>query len=311
MTLSFFKNRTVRIAGPVLALLAMVLLYLFVYEPQYKGHISSEDRILVLAHRGFGNHAPDNSLVGAEIALDNKLDGVDVDGQFSADKEVVIFHDVSLERFTTEKGRVDGKTVDELRTYDLSIKYGEGFSDAYISTFEDFVKTVLPRGLLMVELKVSSITDTGIEKRVNEIIAKYDAYEKVYISSFNPFVLYRLKQVDPHIRTVFIFKNTGWDTKRVAETKEEDRVALPWFLRTEITRVAIRKFVNPDALSVHYQVQESVIDKLISNGYPIFLWPVNDEESINWALDKNPYGLVSDEPLLARELRDRSKEKTN
>jgi glycerophosphoryl diester phosphodiesterase len=309
--MSIFKSKTGKIVSTILLVLVVAFLYLFVYEPQYKGLISDSGRVLVFAHRGYGNHAPDNSLIGAEIALDNKLDGVDVDAQFTADKEVVIFHDVSLERFTTGTGRVDAKTMDELREYDLAIKYEGEFSDIFISNFEEFVETVLPRGLLMVELKVPGMSDTGIERRVNEIIKKHNGYDQIYISSFNPIVLHRLKKIDSRIKTVFIFMDQGWDPKRVAETRKEDRVALPWYLQTEFTRIAIRKFVKPDALSVNHLVDESVIDKLISKGHPIFLWPVNDEESVNLALKKKPFGLVSDEPLLARELRDQFELESN
>jgi glycerophosphoryl diester phosphodiesterase len=201
--------------------------------------------------------------------------------------------------------------VEELVTYDLAIKYREGFSDVYIKTFEDFVREITPSTRLMVELKVSAVSDTGIEKRVNEILSKYQAYDRVYVSSFNPVVLYRLKQIDSRIRTVFIFMDSGWDPKRVAETKEEDRVALPWYLQTEWTRVAIRKLVKPDAVSINYQVNESVIDKLLAKGYPVFLWSVNEENQINDALEKKPYGIVTDEPPLAKELRNRFEAKSN
>ena len=298
------RNRLTRIFAILLLSATALCIYAFFFEPQYSGLLPDDGRVLVFAHRGYGNHAPDNSLVGAQLALENRLDGVDVDGQFSADKQVVIFHDVSLERFTTGTGRVDSKTAQELTTYDLSIKFGNGFSEVYISTFDDFVRTVTPNGYLMVELKVPGASDTGIEQQVSEIIEKYNAYGRVFISSFNPVVLYRLKRIEPRIRTVFIFQDTGWDAQRVADTKEEDRVALPWYLRTELMRVAIRKIIKADALSIHQGVEESVIDKLIAKGVPVFLWPLNDRQSVTWALGKRPYGLISDEPLQARELRD-------
>ena len=218
---------------------------------------------------------------------------------------MVIFHDVSLERFTSGTGRVDAHTLAELQTYDLGEKFGNGFDDVYIQTFEDFVKTITPSSRLMVELKVATPRDTGIERHVADIIARYDVHDRVYISSFNPVVLYRLKRIDPEIRTVFIFMDSGWDQKRVAETKEEDRVSLPWYLQNEWARRAIRKIITPDALSINHTVDEDTIARLIERGYPVFLWPVNDTESIERALTYRPYGLVSDEPLQAKELRDK------
>ena len=96
--------RTSRKVGCVvgLALLGAVA-GLFLYDLPYAGLVAPTERALVLAHRGFGNLAPDNSLAGARMAMRERLDGVDVDGQLTRDGEIVVFHDVSLERFT---GRV-------------------------------------------------------------------------------------------------------------------------------------------------------------------------------------------------------------
>src|SRR3989344_577229 len=256
------KNMPIRknILYFIIIIFFAVLAYLFLYEPNYNGLIPETDNALIFAHRGFGNHAPDNSLVAAKIAMQNNMDGVDVDGQFSADNELVIFHDLSVDRLTTETGKVNSKTVDELIKLDLAIKYGKGFENAYVSTFENFVREITPDGILMVELKVPSSKATGIEDRAAEIIKKYNAYEKVYLSSFNPIVLYRLKKIDPQIRTVFIFIDTNWNPELIAEIKKEDLVNLPWFLRQEFIMRAIRKVIKPDALSVNNEVKDRVID---------------------------------------------------
>lgn len=279
---------------------------LFLYERPYAGLMAAGDRILVFAHRGFGNHAPDNSLAGARLALARGMDGVDVDGQSTRDSQIVIFHDVSLERFTTGEGRIDARTMEELRAYDLGEKFGRGFKGVPIASFEEFVGEVTPRATLMVELKVPGLEDTGVERRAIDIIRRYDAFDRVLLSSFNPVVLWRLKRIDARVRTVFIFMDTGWDPKRVAETKVEDRVALPWYLRNDTTRRAIRNLVRPDALSINHRVDEATIDALLGKGYPVFLWPVNDETEIARALSKRPYGVISDEPELALSLRDQS-----
>lgn len=287
-----------------LALIILILGYFFFYEPDYGGLIQKQDKVLVFAHRGFGNLAPDNSLVAAKLAIQNDMDGVDVDGQFSVDKELIVFHDLSVDRLTNETGKVSNKTIAELLKLDLATKYGKGFENSYVATFDDFVREITPNGILMVELKVPSSKETGIEKRAAEIIKKYNAYENVYLSSFNPLVLYRLKKIDPQIRTVFIFMDTNWNPELIAEIKKEDLVNLPWFLRNETIRRAIRNIIKSDALSINNEVDEKVIDKLIKKGYPIFLWTIDEEKRLEWALEKNPYGIISDEPVITKKLRD-------
>src|SRR5437667_9360577 len=133
------------------------------------------------------------------------MDGVDVDGQLTRDGEVVIFHDLSVDRLTSGVGRVRDKTRDEMLTLDLGPKYDPTIRGAYVRTFEDFVSTVRGHGILMVELKVPGLAATGIERRAVDIIRRYDAYRDVVLSSFNPLVLYRVKRLDPRVRTAFIF----------------------------------------------------------------------------------------------------------
>ncbi|MFT7507172.1 MAG: glycerophosphoryl diester phosphodiesterase [Acidimicrobiales bacterium] len=299
-----------RITLIFLAVIIIITSYLFLFEPKYSGLIKTDaNEILLFAHRGFGNHAPDNSFVGAGMALENGLDGVDVDAQFSKDKQTFIFHDVTLERFTEGEGRVDAYALEQLQQYDMGLKYGDGteFKDVYIESFETFVKEITPNALLMTELKIATPKDTGMEQDVINVIAKYDAFDQVYISTFNPVVLYRLKKIDPRVQTVFIFQNSGWDPARVAETKKEDQVSLPWYLQTEWTRRVIRKIAKPDALSINERVDTKTLERLQKSGWPIFLWPLNTKESIGWGIDMQPYGIVTDEPLLTKQLYEESK----
>ncbi len=288
----------------ILAILLIVLGYFLIYEPAYSGPIRAQEKTLVIAHRGFGLHAPDNSLVGAKLALANGLDGIDVDGQITSDGELVIFHDLSVDRLTNSTGHVSDKTLAELKSLDLGPKFNESFRGAYVATFEEFLTTVNNSALFMVELKVPGTGNTGIEQRAVEIIQKYNAYDWVYLSSFNPIVLYRLEKLDPKINTVFIFMDTNWNPDLLKEiTIKEDIVDLPWFLRQEPIRRAIRKLIKPDLLSVNHRVSEETIDRLIKKEYPIFLWTPNNQSDIEFNLNKKPYGIITDQPLLGKDLR--------
>ena len=278
--------------------------YLFIYDPPYAGPIKMPVRTLIFAHRGGGFYAPDNSLLGAEHSMAERMDGVDMDAQLTSDGTIVIFHDLSVDRLTESTGRVSSKTLSEMLALDLAPKFKKGEVGAKVATFEDFVKNIAPKGILMVELKVTGIKDTGIEKKAVDIIRKYSAYEHVYLSSFNPFVLWRLKRIDPKIHTVLIFMDTNWNPQLLAEIKPQDRVDLPWFLRNEMMRTAIRKIIRPDLLSVNYQVATSTIDKLQRKGWPIFLWTPEEKEDLIRTLSRHPYGVISDEPQMAKGLRD-------
>ena len=297
-------RRRRRVLAAVALALALGAAYLFGYEPRYSGTlVAPPGRTLVFAHRGFGDHAPDNSLNAVKRALEAGMDGVDVDGQLTRDGEVVIFHDLSVDRLTSDTGRVQQKTLKEMLALDLGPKFDPALHGAPVRTFNDFVGTVKGRGILMVELKVPGLKATGMERRAVEIIRKHGAQRDVVLSSFNPVVLYRLKRLDPQVRTALIFMDTNWNPELVAEIKPGDLVNLPWPLRQEFIRRAIRKIVRPDLLSINHQVDEAVIDRLIAKGWPSFIWTPDEEADIRRALAKRPYGIISDQPIRARQLR--------
>jgi glycerophosphoryl diester phosphodiesterase len=288
----------------LLGLLALAGLWLFGYEPPYRGTlVIRPPHPLVFAHRGFGVHGPDNSLYAVERAMAAGMDGVDVDGQLTADSELVIFHDLSVDRLTAGSGKVRSQTLARMLALDLGPKYDPAVHGAYVRTFEDFVRTVKGRGILMVELKVPGGAATGIERRAVDIIRRHDAFADVVLSSFNPVVLYRVKRLDPRVRTALIFMDTNWNPELLAEIRPEDRVDLPWFLRQEWIRRALRKLVRPDLLSINQEVDEAVTDRLIGKGWPVFVWTPDEDTDLRRAFAKRPYGVISNRALRARELR--------
>jgi glycerophosphoryl diester phosphodiesterase len=284
----------------LLAFISVLLWYFFFYIPEYDWRIDIANKPYVFSHRWFGIYWPDNSLSGAISALENGYYGIDVDGQFTKDGKVVIYHDLSVNRLTSASGKVRNMTLDELIRLDLGEKFNpweaNSWSWAMVHSFEDFVKEIPSKWILMVELKIPGIHDTGMEAEVARIITKYKAEKLVYISSFNPIVLYRLKKLNPSILRVMISMDTNWNAELLAEIPEDDRVDLPWILRQEWIRVGIRKIVQPDALSINHETKESTIDKLISRRYPVFLWTIDDKERIEWAKQKSPHSIITDDP---------------
>ena len=83
-----------------------------------------------------------------------------------------------------------------------------------------------------------------------------------------------------------------------------DVVGLPWYLQKEYMRRGLRKYMQPDMLSINQEVSEATRTHLIEQGWPIMLWATNTDEEIHSALKQQPYGLISDEPLKARQARD-------
>src|SRR5439155_11323089 len=71
-------------------------------------------RCLVIAHRGASAAAPENTLAAFRLAADLGADGIELDVRGTADGQLVVLHDASVNRTTDGTGRVAALTLDQL-----------------------------------------------------------------------------------------------------------------------------------------------------------------------------------------------------
>jgi len=285
------RNYMIKIITALVFLFILISLWLFFYEPPYNGDIQSDETLLI-AHRGFGNYAPDNTLSAIKSAIDYGLGGVDLDSQLTKDEELIIFHDPKLDRLTNGTGVIRDKTLEELKRIDAGYGFHKNFTNYKILTLDEMIKEVNGEILMIVELKSAKIKSEGIEEKAVKAIQENNAYNNVYLSSFNPFVIYRIEKIDNKVNTVFIFRD-------IVPNDPTQFAKIPFFLKKESFRKAIRKIIKPDFLSIEITVKDDTIIQLQNKGYPIFLWPPNTKKEIQLSLDRKPFGLITDEPISA------------
>jgi glycerophosphoryl diester phosphodiesterase len=75
----------------------------------------SQHRFLVSAHRGDHTHAPENTLKAYANAIEAGADYVEIDLRTTRDSQLVIMHDVSVNRMTAGTGLIKDMSWDSLR----------------------------------------------------------------------------------------------------------------------------------------------------------------------------------------------------
>jgi len=137
-----------------------------------------------IAHRGASADFPENTLRAFEEALALGVDAIELDCQLSADGELVVIHDETLERTTDGIGPVCAHTWAELRRLDAGRWKDERFRGLGIPRLADVLELVAGRALVNVELK--SVDDVGrIERPVTTLVEQCGATERVIFSSFH------------------------------------------------------------------------------------------------------------------------------
>ncbi len=76
---------------------------------------------LIVAHRGDSANAPENTLAAFRLALENGADGIELDVMLSADQQLVVIHDDTLDRTSTGHGKVGDSPLAALRELDAGI----------------------------------------------------------------------------------------------------------------------------------------------------------------------------------------------
>ncbi len=142
-----------------------------------------------IAHRGLhGGGVVENTLGAARAAVAAGY-AIEVDLMLTADGEVVVFHDDTLDRLTDAQGPLAERTLSELK------RVGFRGTDERIPTLQELLDTVAGRSPLVLELKSSWDGDERLAARTAEVLAGYAG--PVAGMSFDPAVLLQLQQAAP------------------------------------------------------------------------------------------------------------------
>jgi glycerophosphoryl diester phosphodiesterase len=91
---------------------------------------------LIIAHRGYSQAAPENTIPAIEAAIRAGLAYVELDVRLTADGVPVLMHDSDVDRTTNGVGPISTKTYAETRALDAGSWFSEGFAGTSIPTLE-------------------------------------------------------------------------------------------------------------------------------------------------------------------------------
>ncbi len=120
-------------------------------------HISvtpySDTNTVVIAHRGFADIFPENTLVGIRGAYDKGADAVEIDVRVSRDSVPVIIHDATVDRTTNGTGPVSSFTAQALQELDACSKRSPIWGRCPVPTLWAALQAARGRGWLLLHLQ--------------------------------------------------------------------------------------------------------------------------------------------------------------
>jgi glycerophosphoryl diester phosphodiesterase len=146
--------------------------------------LTSLSQPVIFAHRGASAHAPENTLAAFELALAQNADAIELDVKLSADGQVVVIHDATVDRTTDGHGRVKDLTFSQLRALDAGSFFSENDRGEKIPTLHEVFEAVGKRTLINVELTNYTTRGDALVETVCSLVKKCGLQKHVMFSSF-------------------------------------------------------------------------------------------------------------------------------
>jgi len=232
-------------------------------------------RTLNIAHRGASSLAPENTFTAFDKAVEIGADGIEFDVQLSKDGIPVVIHDENLERTTTGRGPVKGRSLSELKALDAGSWFAPQFGEVQVPTLDEVLTRYKASSLIFnIELKNENITYPGLEKAVLQVIGKHKLEEKTIISSYNHASLITCRKLNNTVRTGMLYRK---------EIKE------PWHHALSLGCYS----VHPLFIYLH---SPEVISRFKEHNLAMFPWTVNDLQQMEYLVSMDVEAIITDYP---------------
>lgn len=242
------------------------------YLTQYALRTPALERRRVIAHRGGARYAPENTLAAFAHGAAAGAEMLECDVQLTADGQVVVIHDETLERTTNGYGDVGTRTLAELRELDA----GNG---ERIPTLQELIDLAREADVeLLVELK-SPARYPGLEEHVLSLLEGSSYLDRTVLQSFDWDSLRRVRQLSPLARLGALYDVGALD------------VSWP---------PADAEYVCPPAEMV--LVNPGLVRQAHNEGRGVFVWmnAVESPLTYRFLASFGVDGLIVDDPIAAR-----------
>ena len=244
-----------------------------------------------VAHRGGAAQWPENSLSAFRHAIAGGARIVECDVHLTADGEVAVIHDPTLDRTSSGRGPIARCTRADLQGARLRGANG-ALTDDHVPTLREVLAVAAPAGVaLLVEMKTPGpavryerrgerfasfpgARYEGLERRVLDLLAEFGVLERTCILAFNPAVLAAVRALAPKQPLALLV-----DHHHVAEAGAPAVETVAWARES-----------GANFLGVHVSLcAEPVVREAHAAGIALGVFTVNDEATMRrlagWGVD--------------------------
>ena len=178
-------------------------------------------------------------------------------------------------------------------SYLSEVKYKQ--TEEKLISLDDFFAIVGTQKVIFLDIKSNHKIDTEIAHRVVDYIKRYKLQGNVFVESFNPITLAAIRLYSRDIMLMYDFAD---NTTAFGEESQKQFNKIPWLLKQHWIQKQVRRIIRPDVLGPRFNLDPEILEGLVSNGYPVISWTVDDFKSAKSLYNAGVKGLQSNKPQI-------------
>ena len=233
------------------------------------------NNIKTIAHRGYVEKGVENSIEALEAAAKAGVDYVEMDVLMTKDNKFIVMHDYNLKRLVGINKKVQDMTYNEL----VGLPISQSGHTSRIPSFEEYVKRAKELNIkLVVELKPhggepNNYVDIFIEK-----VKELDIENNYKYMSLDLKVMEELESKAPQLETGYIIP-----------------FQFGRFSNNNVDFFAIEDF----------SFSNTLVEQAKSQNKSVYVWTINDPSLITKYLQSPANGIITDEPVQVKEIKEK------
>jgi glycerophosphoryl diester phosphodiesterase len=237
--------------------------------------MTNDSKPHIIAHRGESFNAPENTLAAINLAWERGAEAVEIDIQFSKDRELVVIHDTDTKRLAGIDKKVVDQTLEELKKLDVGVWKDIQFKDEKIPTLKEVLDTIKNGKRLIIEMKSGPETISILKPTLQETQL---LPEQIEIIGFDLDAVALAKEEFPDNKVLWLLDiNDKWYTQL--------------FSQSILKAIKKAKYYQLDGLNVFAgKVKgKKMIEQIHEAGLLVYCWTVNDidqaKDLMDWGVD--------------------------
>jgi glycerophosphoryl diester phosphodiesterase len=151
----------------------------------------------IVAHRGAVFEAPENTMPAIKHAISVGATFAEIDLRYTAEGEVVLMHDETVDRTTNGSGPVSSMKLPDIRKLDAGVKKSREFAGTRVPTLREVIENT--RGRIQLYLDLKEVDPTPVVQLVRQL----NVGSMVYFRPYSHRAMRSIVETDPTLRVLF------------------------------------------------------------------------------------------------------------